>query len=610
MSRPIFLDKHGKLHTQRIAQTDIRETVAWLDMMFPELELLDNMVGSTGIKPTSSNIDLVVDTSKVKLDQIFDYLIHWAHGNKMKPSLYVKSGSNIVFFRCPITGRPESGFVQVNFYPTSDLAYSRFMMTCSPKSEHKCRERNVLLNSIAYALGYRLNPLAGLYSLDDGRLVSRNPDRIAKILLSPTATEKDLLSVESVLQSITYDFNRESKTAKFRQHIEKEGIPIMESKEETESYFLSRLRDRIVNQGMQPLFEASARIEHLEDLVFEKGSRGVQEAIDIINHTSQDTKKTATIKFDGKPAIIWGRKPTGEFVLTDKSGFKAKGYDGLSTSPQQIADIMNSRGENRGELIGIYAKLFPLLEAATPENFKGYVQGDLLYSNTPPEVKGAYVFKPNFIEYKIPANSKLGQQIGVSDVGIAVHTRIKNREEPVEEPIGGTQFNEVPGLLLIKPTLDNAENIQLNQAVYKNIVSLLNQHGRQIDQLFNPSDLRAQKITDLPQLCKKFINSRITSNFDDLLPGFMTWLETNVTPGKYSRIVEYLQSPSSNADGISAAFAIFLLLHELKMDVLNQLDRQQPGQEGWVLASPAGRAKLVDRFGFSVGNRQMNNPTN
>ena len=44
------------------------------------------------------------------------------------------------------------------------------------------------------------------------------------------------------------------------------------------------------------------------------------------------------------------------------------------------------------------------------------------------------------------------------------------------------------------------------------------------------------------------------------------------------------------------------------MGMLQQLDLQQPGQEGWVLATPAGRAKLVNRFGFSAANRAQNNP--
>jgi hypothetical protein len=41
--------------------------------------------------------------------------------------------------------------------------------------------------------------------------------------------------------------------------------------------------------------------------------------------------------------------------------------------------------------------------------------------DTPPVISGNYVFKPNTIEYKIPAKSALGQRIGNSNIGIAIH---------------------------------------------------------------------------------------------------------------------------------------------------------------------------------------------
>jgi hypothetical protein len=147
-----------------------------------------------------------------------------------------------------------------------------------------------------------------------------------------------------------------------------------------------------------------------------------------------------------------------------------------------------------------------------------------------------------------------------------------------------------------------------NAKLIKQLKQVVNQHASAIDGLFNPAELRAAQLSDLPQLCKRYINSRIMSNYDNLLPGFGEWLKTNVTPRKFANIVEYLQSPRSNMDGITAAFTAFLLLHDIKTDMLEQLDRQQPGQEGWVLATDAGRAKLVNRFGFSAGNRILNNP--
>jgi len=268
---------------------------------------------------------------------------------------------------------------------------------------------------------------------------------------------------------------------------------------------------------------------------------------------------------------------------------------------------MNQRGGERGDLIAIYVKLWPMLNAAVPANFQGYIQGDLLYTQTPPEVSGAYVFRPNFVEYKIPADSKLGQEIGNSEVGVAIHTRIADPMSPAE-PLGDVKLKSVPGLLLITPNVKEIQNVRLNARLVTEIKQLLRAHGAAIDQLFSPIDLRAHGITDLPALCKRYINSRITTNFDNLLPGFGDWLRTNVTPRKFANIVEYLQSPRSNMEGITAAFTAFLKLHDLKTDLLQQLDRQQPGQEGWVLATPAGRAKLVNRFGFSAGNRALNNP--
>jgi hypothetical protein len=268
---------------------------------------------------------------------------------------------------------------------------------------------------------------------------------------------------------------------------------------------------------------------------------------------------------------------------------------------------MSQRGGERSALIAIYQKLFPLLRAATPDNFKGYVQGDLLYTETPPEVAGAYVFKPNFVEYKIPATSKLGQLIGTSQVGIAAHTRY-SQADSAAEAVQQINLDPVPGLLIIEPTIKDIKNVTPNAALVKQLSQLIRSQGPAIDGLFNPAELRAAGITDLPQLCKRYINSRITGDYENLLPGFGTWLRTNVTPRKFANIIEYLQSPRSNTDGIVAAFTAFLLLHEIKTDMLEQLDRQEPGHEGWVLATPAGRAKLVNRFGFSAGNRILNNP--
>ena len=614
----IFKDASGRALTQRINQTDVKSTIAWLEQL-TGLELQDNALGSTGRKPTSGDLDLAVDANQVTKEQLVQRLSQWAVSHGLKPEENVRKSGISVHLKTPINGRPDSGYVQTDFMFLKDVPFSKFILSAPADSAYRGQDRNVLMNSIAKSMGYKLNQTAGLQDRATNEIISNDPDKIAKILLNKSATREDLHSVESIVKALEKDPKKDAKLADAREHFAREGVPFMEGMElppptgYTEVNFLARLRDRIVNQGMTPIFEsqslteAAVRIEHLEDLVFEKGTRGIKEALAIINSAAENTAETTTVKWDGKPAIIWGRKPDGRFVLTDKSGFLAKGYDGLATSPDMLARIQNMRSGERGELIGIYAKLWPMLEAATPKNFKGYVQGDLLYTETPPEQAGAYVFKPNFVEYRIPASSKLGQAIGESEVGIAVHTRYADPQSPAE-PIKHISFNPHPGLLLIEPTVKDIKNVAPSRKLERELRSVVAQHGSAIDSLFNPAELRAAGITDLPQLCKRYINSRIMTNYDNLLADFGPWLQNSVTPRKYNNIVEYLQSPRSNLDGISAAFTSFLLLHEIKTDMLNQLDRQQPGQEGWVIASDAGRAKLVNRFGFSAGNRILNNP--
>jgi hypothetical protein len=625
----IFKDTDGNPATQRINQTDVKSTIAWLEQL-TGLDLQDSTLGSTGRKPTSGDLDLAVDANQTTKEQLVARLTQWAQSHGLKPEDWIRKSGISVHLKTPIAGRPESGYVQTDFMFLKDVPFSKFILSAPGDSAYKGQDRNVLINSIAKSMGYKLSQVAGLLTrTEPNQLVTNDPDQLAKILLNKRATASDLHSVETIMAALTRDPKREEKLKDAREHFARAGISFDESvaesnnpsiyaeSEQTEVYsevnFLARLRNRIVNQGMSPLIEnqqlteANVRIEHLEDLVFEKGTRGIQQAMNIIRSAAENTAATTTVKWDGKPAIIWGRKPTGEFVLTDKSGFLAKGYDGLATSPDQLARIQNMRSGERGELIGIYARLWPMLQAATPANFKGYVQGDLLYTEQPPEQSGAYVFKPNFIEYRIPASSKLGQAIGQSEVGIAVHTRYA---APDSEPVAIKHVNldPVPGLLVIEPTVKDIKNVSPNRKLVQELSQLVRSQGAAIDQLFNPAELRTAQITDLPALCKRYINSRIHTDYSNLLSDFGPWLQGTVSPRKYNNIVEYLQSPRSNLDGISAAFTAFLLLHEIKTDMLNQLDRQQPGQEGWVIASDAGRAKLVNRFGFSAGNRILNNP--
>ena len=99
--------------------------------------------------------------------------------------------------------------------------------------------------------------------------------------------------------------------------------------------------------NVKPLMEG-ARIQHAEDIVFWEGSKGAIRAIESLKSLEQGSHTDVTIKWDGSPAIIFGRNEQGEFILTDKSGFDAKGYDGKSTSAKDLEKMLLNRQLSRG----------------------------------------------------------------------------------------------------------------------------------------------------------------------------------------------------------------------------------------------------------------------
>jgi hypothetical protein len=623
----VFKDAEGQPLTQRINQSDVAATVAWLEQLtgieFPR----EHWLGSTGKAATSGDMDLAVDANQVSKEQLAAKLTQWIVSHKLPPAEWIKKGGE-VHLRTPIQGRPELGYVQTDFMFFPNLDWGTFYYNQGAGSAYKGMNRAVLMSSLAKHQGLKLGA-NGLFSRANNQLVTMDPDEAARMILGPGATRDNLSTVETIFAALAKDKDKEVKIKDFREYLTKEGLAQPDAvTEDADTYFLARLRDRIVNQGMQPLVEREAAnpyriyeadegnvggrakgIEHLEDLVFRKGSRGATEALTILDQAAVSPGTTTSVKWDGIPALYFGRKPeTGEFVLTDGSGFEAKGYDGLATSPRMMSQIQSTRKGDRSELNQTYARLWPILEAALPTNFRGYVQGDLLYQTTPPLEAGNYVFKPNTVQYRIPAKSALGQRIGNSEIGIAMHTMYSDAGEP-KQPLRRVKFNEVPGLLLIEPIF--GKEIVPNAGLTKEIKSLIASKGAAIDTLFNPAELRAMQITDLAKLCVDYINFRIKQpggNFDDLLSGFGEWLQTKVSPRKFANIVEYLKSPTSNTEGMAAAFTLFLLLHDLKLDVLRQLDLKDPGHEGWVMATPAGYGKAVNRFDFTARNAEKNNP--
>lgn len=628
----VFKDEQGQPLTQRINQADVPATIAWVEKVtgieFPK----ERWLGSTGRKATSGDLDLGVDISEVSKDALAAHLSEFITSHGEDPREWVRKGGE-VHLKTPIAGNPNNGFVQTDFMFFPNLDWGTFFYGGAEDSNYKGANRNILMSSVAKSLGLKVGA-NGMFSRATNQLVpnGQDPDYVAQVLLGPTATKENLKNVESIYSALANDQQRDAKLADFREYLKREGLNEPTLKEDDVG-FLGRLRDRIVNQGMYALIEheqkqhlaeaKNPRIPYIEDLVFQEGLNGARKAVKIIKDTAAQTQQYATIKWDGSPAVIFGRKPTGEFVLTDKAGATAVGYDGLATSPDMMAKVMAHRdasaaakgkAADRAELAQIYREIWPYFEAAVPKGFNGYFKGDLLYFPSRPYIEeaGNFVFQPNKfggIQYRIPVTSPLGQEIAGTAVGIAIHTYMEDphaQEQFVSDP--ESQLKKVQGLMVTAATVKNLQNLKLNRSIMSELSSYTNgENAQALQGLLNPAELRTAQITDLPALMEKFINSLKGTDYSNATPAaFGQWLQTAVTPRKYNNIVEYLQSPRSNVLGMSVAFAIWNGLHNLKIDMQRQLDLQQPGQEGWVFATPAGRAKVVSRTagGFADPTRK------
>jgi len=322
------------------------------------------------------------------------------------------------------------------------------------------------------------------------------------------------------------------------------------------------------------------------------------------------------------PAVAYGRDTDGQFVLTDKAGLKAKKYNGLAKSPQDIVDMMSLRKGDRTELNAMYADIWPYLEATIPKNFRGYIFGDLLYTETPELKNAKLTFTPNTVTYFADPKTPIGNKIAKSKVGIAIHGYF---EDPQSDPVPVTNAKkhliETQEVMVFGTKFEEKPKVQVDNSAIKSIRTLLQNQGPDIDDFFDPSQLRALKISSLPGLMKQFINYRVRSNdFKNLPQGFIEWLPSSkASAPMQGRMIDYIKT---NQSGYLGVFEAFITVMNAKNKIIQQLDKQsgsitavvntgdgntEDGHEGYVTTADTGEMlKLVDRGKFSRANFAAN----
>ena len=371
-----------------------------------------------------------------------------------------------------------------------------------------------------------------------------------------------------------------------------------------------RLRDlEEAIQAVKP--KVGREFQHAEDLVMTDGSAGALEALSELESMAHSVDDV-TVKWDGSPAVFFGRNEAGEFVLTDAAGFNAKGYNGKVTNANDLSKMLLSRGKEvddarkafAGRMSGLWSKLEPMVEPT----FRGYVKGDVLYFNTPELKDHDYTFTPNTVTYHIPRNSSIGQHIEKSEAGIVVHsiTDLQGNTEPIHGAI--PHIKAGPVMLQHPVTANHLPTI--DAGAIKKVRDYVNTHKNDIDSLLDDSRLSTEKMSDFKATLYTFVNQQVdTGQLRNLNMKFDKWLEANpkISAPKKAKIEQYRYH---HKKAFEAVFYTLEQIMSIKDNIINQLDKKsdvkssiggRPGGEGYIKGR--SKIKLVPRLHFTQANR-------
>jgi hypothetical protein len=337
--------------------------------------------------------------------------------------------------------------------------------------------------------------------------------------------------------------------------------------------------------------------QHLEDLVFVDGSQGVEQAAKILDKLGTDSSDVA-IKWDGNPTIYWGREDNGEFVLVGKNGWGRN----KSTSAEDLANFIKStgKGEDWREKFGNdMGEIFNIIERATPQDFRGFVYGDLLYHPGKPfnATNDKVEFTPNLVTYTVDTKSDLGKRIAGSKVGVVVHTKYDEFGSKAGQPISDVKELNNNDVVVLGQTYI-AHQPKVDTSEVKEIRAMNQKSGKIIDQFLEPRP----GLSDMKNIIYTYVNQMTRSRqLDNIENGFFDWIESSkVSPNKQAKIA---QMNKEMPQALPAIFGLVKKIMTVKDHIIGQLDdadadvkqstKGEKGGEGYVALG--SKTKLVPR---------------
>lgn len=373
----------------------------------------------------------------------------------------------------------------------------------------------------------------------------------------------------------------------------------------------------------------NTHLEHLEDEILNSGTAGGFNVISFLRSfgdmlNGNDSGLSITTKWDGAPAIICGTEPiSGRFFVGTKSVFN-------KINPKICFDDTDVDRFYTGQLAD---KLKDCLKYLPQLNISGIVQGDLLYTQGDKRsgvVGGRRVicFTPNTITYAVDRNSRDGNAVDLSKVGIVFHTIYKGDTlqtcKVVQQKrapkyfstqdvfVASANFVDATGATLF----DAGDNYTFNSYINRAQGAL-----KQCSKFLDVVKDQGQSTFMMNLLLKRFFNQRIRSgrgvlDTKKIVTEFAIFYRQTIdaeklkkkSPAaqeKYEQMkVDGLMFISRHQKELYFLIAAYIAIRSAKKMVINQLNKVQTVQtfigrtpttpEGYVVCNDKSMMKFVD----------------
>ena len=365
------------------------------------------------------------------------------------------------------------------------------------------------------------------------------------------------------------------------------------------------------------------KYQHLEDLVYTNGSQGALHAIERLRKLPTEYQQVE-VKWDGSPVFFWGRDDAGQFYFFPKNAWqyqqrgKDKTADGISTEMSSAAAVKKfiagtgradspEQQAQRNQYAQGMSQLYSVFERATPDDFRGFVEGGLLFYPEKPAIagRGEYTFQPNVTRFYVRQDSRLGERIENATAGVAITGYYPELGSTEEQRLSTDQIdamNHTPALVVqgplyvetvpvLDPEMDRAL-ATLEQSILKNRTVL--------DDYLSPKP----GLKSPGSVIYKFMGDQRATKFADLTRAFPAWAEKNLSAKQADIML-------SDAAGLTATLGAVEQLQKIKDSVLDQwltgiqqhsIIRQdnpegfaQPDPGGYQYAIPGQFVKYIKR---------------